>query len=194
MTMTTVGVVRTRVRKGILVGVGTLAIIAASVAPAHAQAQAQGQTQPKFELGASLANLTIGLGDNDFTSFGVPSSFFGLLNPGVYASIFAGPNISIDPQVGLTVLSGGGETAHILTLAGQVNYFTKGTDVSSPYIFGNVGLITATDSDSTTTFGGGVGYRIRAGDRLAFRLDGRLTHFGDGGGNTISVNLSLGGL
>lgn len=186
MTNATLGVLKTRIGKTISLGIAAAAILAATATPAQAQA--------KLELGASLANLTTGLGDNDGTSFGIPSSFFGITQPGVYASIFAGPNLSIDPQIGLIVVSGGGDTNHILNLAGQVNYYTKGTGASSPYIFGNVGLITATDSDSLNSFGGGVGYRILASEHVAIRLDAKFTHYSDGVGNTISANISLGGL
>ena len=170
----------------IRIGIATAIALAMTAVPARAQA--------KVELGASLANLTIGLGDNDFTTFGVPSSFFGLLNPSVYASIFATPRISIDPKIGLVVLSGGGETDHVLSLGGQVNYFLKGTDVNSLYILGDVGLVSISDSDSTTSFGGGAGYRWLIGDRIAIRTEGRLTHHTDGGGNSLSFNLSMGGL
>jgi hypothetical protein len=172
--------------KVIRVAVATAIVMAVTAVPARAQA--------KVELGASLANLTIGLGDSDFTTFGVPSSFFGLFNPGVYASIFATPRISIDPRVGLVVFSGGGDTEHVLSLGGQVNYFLKGTDVNSFYVFGDVGLVSISDSDSTTSFGGGAGYRWLIGDRIAIRTDGRLTHHSDGGGNSLSFTLSLGGL
>lgn len=172
--------------KVIRVAVATAMVLAVTAVPARAQA--------KVELGVSLANLTIGLGDNDFTTFGVPSSFSGLFSPGVYASIFATPNISIDPRVGLVVFSGGGDTDHLLNLGAQVNYFTRGTAASSPFIFGDVGLINASDDDSIATFGGGAGYRWLLGDRLAMRGDARFTHYTDGGGNSISVTLSLGGL
>lgn len=185
--MTTTGVIgKTVWGKVIGVGIATAMVLAVTAVPARAQA--------KVELGASLANLTVGLGDNDGTFFGIPSSLFGILSPGVYASIFATPQISIDPKIGLAVFSGDGDTSHILNLGVQANYFTKGTDVSSPYVFGDVGLISATDSDSVNTFGGGVGYRKLLGDRLALRADGRITHFSDGGGNNLSFTLSLGGL
>jgi hypothetical protein len=175
--------------KVIRVAAATVMVLVVTAAPARAQA-----TPAKVELGVSLANLTIGLGDNDFTTFGVPSSFFGLFSPGVYASIFATPNISIDPRVGLMVISGGGDTEHLLNLGAQVNYFTRGTAASSPFLFGDVGLLNASDEDSITTFGGGAGYRWLLGDRLALRGDARFTHYSDGGGNSISVTLSLGGL
>jgi hypothetical protein len=155
---------------------------------------AQAQDQPKFEVGTSLANITVGLGDNDFTSLGMPSGAFGLLSPGVYGSIFATPKVAIEPQVGLVVITGNGNTNHLLNLGGQVSYFTRGGAVSSPYIFGALGIISASDSDAITSVGAGAGYRIRAGDRVTLRMDGRLTRFSDGGGSSLSFTFSIGGL
>lgn len=176
------------VRRRMMVGLMAMLALAAAAVPAFAQ------DQPKVEVGASLANLTVGLGDNDFTTFGVPSSLSSFMTPGVYVSFFATPKIAIEPQVGLIVISGGGETDHLLNVAGQVSYFTRGAGASSPFIFGTVGLVNASDEDSVTSFGGGAGYRFRVGDSLTLRTDGRFTHFSDGGGNTLSLTLSIGGL
>ena len=172
--------------KVIGVGIATAMVLAVTAVPARAQAKA--------EFGVSFANLTVGLGDNDFTTFGIPSSAFGLVTPGVYASIFAGTNMSIDPKVGLIVVSGGGDTDHILSLGGQVNYFMNGTDASSPFLFGEVGLITESGDESITTFGGGAGYRKLLGERLVIRTEAKLVHFSDGGGNALVATVSLGGL
>lgn len=80
-------------------------------------------------------------------------------------------------------------------MGGQVDYFFKGTSDPSPYVFGAVGLVDITDSDETPkSIGGGLGYRIPAGDNLAFRVDGRFVHFTEGAGNVITVGLSIGGL
>ncbi len=173
--------------KWIKVGIAAVAVLASTASVARAQ-------ESKVEIGASMASAVIGLGDNDFKTFGVPAGGLGLFNPGLYASLFVTPKIAIEPQVGLQVISAGGDTETLMNLNAQVDYFLKSADVNSLYVFGAVGLATATDVDSTTNFGGGVGYRIRAGDRLAMRADGRLTHHSDGGGNILSFSLSIGGL
>lgn len=173
--------------KWIKVGIAAVAVLVGTASAARAQ-------ESKVEIGASMASAVIGLGDNDFKTFGVPAGGFGLFNPGLYASIFVTPKIAIEPQFGLQVISAGGDTETLMNLNAPVDYFLKGADVNSLYVFGGVGLATATDVDSTTNFGGGVGYRIRAGDRLAMRADGRLTHHSDGGGNTLSFTFSIGGL
>jgi len=169
-------------------------LIAASLvmgiaAPARAQA-------PAAEIGTSLMSLMVGFGNDSLgTTFGVPSGGFGIVNPGLYLSAFAGPKVAIEPQVGLIVLSSEGETAHFLNLGAQVDYFIKGTRESSPYVFGGVGLVHISHVDETPkSFGAGVGYRAVLGDRLTMRVDGRFTHYTNGGSNAIAITLSLGGL
>jgi hypothetical protein len=151
--------------------------------------------QPQFEVGANLTSVTVGLGDNDTTVWGVPSSSFGLLNPGVYGSIFVGPYVAVEPQLGLIWASTNGDSSHVLNFTGQLDYFLAGTEGSSPYVFGALGVFDASDSDQNPkSVGGGIGYRMPVGDRLAFRVDARYTHFTDDGGNALAFGLSIGGV
>lgn len=168
------------------------AVLTMFAEPARAQEYA-------VELGASLASLNVGVGEvNDFTTLSVPASGFGTLNPGVYASVFVGPRLSIEPQIGFVVASGGeGDTFHIVNVAGQVNYFLKGTAQSSPYVFGSVGILdySGGSGDNPVSVSGGAGYRIRVGTRLTFRFDGRYTHFTeDTTGDAVAFTVSIGGL
>ena len=151
---------------------------------------------PKAEIGASLATATFGLGhNNDGSTFGIPSGGFGILQPGVYASFFIGPYVAIEPQVGLIWASISGHSEHIVNFVGQVDYFVTGADSNSAYIFGAAGVIDVSGSSTTPkSVGGGVGYRIVAGDRLTFRIDGRFAHLTEGGGNTLSFGLTIGGV
>lgn len=153
------------------------------------------QADPKVEIGASLAGATLGLEENDATTFGVPSSELGIVNPGVYVSIFAGSQFAIEPQIGLIWVSSGGESDHLLNFAAQADYFMRGSAQSSPYVFGAIGVIDVSGSDTTPkSVSGGAGYRTALGDRLALRVDGRFTHLSDDGGNSLSFTLSIGGL
>lgn len=162
--------------------------VALTAATAHAQ-------RPTAELGASLAGVTIGLGDNRGSTFGIPSSGFGILSPGVYVSIFAGPNVAVEPQIGFLWASSGGHSEHLLNFVGQVDYFFSGTDVSSPYVFGAAGVINTSGSGpSPKSVSAGLGYRAPVGGRLAFRVDGRWAHLTDGGGNSVVFTVSIGGL
>ena len=148
-----------------------------------------------LEIGTTLMGVTVGTGDNDVKVLGVPSSTFGVLNPSVYASIFLGTRLAIEPQVGLIWAKTGGDSMHILHAAGQIDYFVLGTEAASPYVFGTVGVVDVSGSDTTPkAVGGGAGYRMRVGDRLTFRVDGRVTHFTENGGNAVAFGLSIGGL
>ena len=150
--------------------------------------------QRQVELGSSLVSLTAGLGDNNTNVFGIPSSGFGLVNPGVYAALFLGPNTAFEPQLGLIAVSGEGESIHFVHVAAQFDYFTNGTEAPSPFLFGSLGVLDSSGADSAASLSVGVGYRMPLDDRLAFRADIRLTHLGEGLGNTLTLQLAMGGL
>lgn len=170
-------------RAGVLAAV----FLAASAASATAQ--------PTFEIGSSLAGAIVGVGDdNDGTAIGLPAAGFGIINPGVYASLFLGSRVAIEPQIGLLYFSSDGDSEHILNLAAQVDLFLSGLDRPSLYLFGSVGAIdTSGDGTTPKTVGGGVGYRIPVGDHLAFRLDGRFVHLTEDAGDQVAITLSIGG-
>lgn len=168
-----------------------LAVLATMLAGA---ATAQGQ--PRVEVGASMAGVSVGLGDdNDVTMLGIPSSGFGLIDPGLYAALFAGDHFALEPKVGLVWVSADGESNHILNLTGQATYFVSGTTRPSLYLLAAAGVLDMSGDDSSPkTVAGGVGYRIPVGDRLVFRLDGRYLHATDDGGNQVLFSLSIGGV
>jgi hypothetical protein len=178
---------------GRLLRIGSLvAVLVTMTAPlAHAQ--------PRAEIGASLINGVFDLTDDGGATVGIPSGGFGILaNPGVYASFFVGERVAIEPQIGF-IWASNGDSAHIVNLVGQIDYFVRGTDERSVYVFANAGVLEASDADySPKSFGGGVGYRIPVGDRLTFRLDGRYTHvtseFEGGEGDLLAFTLSIGGV
>lgn len=151
--------------------------------------------EPKVEIGASMANLVVGLEDEDITVFGVPTAGFGFLSPGIYASFFIGRYVAVEPQLGLLVVSGDGDTEHIVNFVGQVDYFVQGADRSSPYVFASAGVLDFSGAGETPkSVSGGAGYRFRLGDRLVLRADGRFTHFTEDGGNMMALTFSIGGL
>ena len=175
---------RTSQSLGIAAVLGTLL-----ATPAHAQISG-------IELGTSLANVTFGLEDEDGTVLGIPSGGFGILNPGLYASIFFGERFAIEPQLGLILINSDFTgTQHILNFNTQVNYFLRGNRENSLYFFGGAGVINVSDAGTTpASLSGGAGYRLALGDRLTMRFDGRYTHFTDGGGNAIGFTASIGGM
>lgn len=147
------------------------------------------------EIGTSLAAFTFGVGKDNTTVVGIPAGGFGVLNPGLYASIFAGNRVAIEPQFGVVWIHDHGGSSHLLSFAGQLDVFLKSAEHDAPYLLVSGGLIDVSDSSTTPKFFGvGLGYRIRAGDRLTFRLDGRYAHYTEGGGNTVMFGVSIGGL
>lgn len=168
-------------------GILAAVLLAASAASATAQ--------PTFEIGSSLGGAIVGVGDdNDGTTIGLPAPGFGVINPGVYASLFLGSRFAIEPQIGLLYFSSDGDSEHIVNVAAQADLFLSGLDRPSLYLFGSVGAIdTSGDGTTPKTVGGGLGYRIPVGDHLVFRLDGRYVHLTDDGGDQVAFTLSIGG-
>lgn len=177
-----------------LVWILCLSAVLCVIAPSVARAQ------QRVEVGASLLNATFIVNDEKATLIGVPSSPFEIINPGLYVSFFLGERVSIEPQIGAIVVSANDDTNHLLNAAMQVNFFLKESTGSAPYLFASAGFIDASGADYTPkTFGAGVGYRMRLGDRLVCKIDGRyvrMTGSSDFGSDTdmIVVTLWLGGL
>jgi hypothetical protein len=161
-------------------------------------APAAAQDQGTVEVGVSLVNLSIlspSGGGSSEVLFGVPSGSFGLIAPSLYAALPLSPQISIEPQVGFIVVSRNGQSNHVVSVAGQLDCFLSEERGPAPYVFGSVGVVDVSGGGtSPKSVSGGIGYRMPAGGRLVFRLDGRYTHFTDNGGNAISFTLSLGGI
>jgi hypothetical protein len=170
--------------------------IAASLMAAVPPASAQ--SSKGVELGASLMNLSIVKptgGGSTQKLFGMPTGTLGIGGPGVYATFFATRHIGIEPQATLLVLSVGGDSSHVVNIAGQLDYFTAGHAVSSPFLFASAGVIDISAmSTNPKTVGAGLGYRWRMGGRLCIRVDGRYNHLTDDGGNMVAFNVSIGGL
>jgi hypothetical protein len=156
--------------------------------------------QPKAEIGASLVNGIIVLGDDDLATVGIPGGGFPIFGPGMYASFFLGERFAIEPQLGLLWLTADGESDYLVNFVGQVDYFVLGTERSSPYVFATAGVFAISGDDYTPkSFGVGAGYRMPVGGRLTFRIDGRYTRFTsesefDEGSNTVGFAVSIGGL
>lgn len=151
----------------------------------------------EVEVGTSMVSVLFGMGgDNeDLSAIGTPAAGFGILQPTLYGSFFVNARVSVEPQLGLVWVSQNGESVHFYHASVQGNYFLRGSSVRSPYVFGSLGVIDYTQSaenPKSLTFGGG--YRIPVGGRLTFRVDGRFSHLTEGGGNTLNINLSIGGL
>jgi hypothetical protein len=169
----------------------TFAFLALAVGRTPASAQG-------IEIGTSLFNGTFEAEDDGISAIGIPSGGFGIRNPGLYASFFAGQYVAIEPQLGFVWFSLDGESGHLLNFAGQFDWFPQGAKRSSPYVFASAGVLDAGDDYSPKSFGGGAGYRMLSGERLALRFDVRYTHytgeFADEDTNAVSFTVSIGGV
>jgi hypothetical protein len=113
----------------------------------------------------------------------------------VYIAFRASPRIMIGPQANFYWSTSNGVSGHVLHAAAQADYFLSNPRTSASFAFGSVGIVKSSFNDSTPmAFSGGFGHRIRVGDRLTFRIDGRLTRFTEGEGTTLGFGVSLGGL
>lgn len=141
-------------------------------------------------------------GRDALTSFSAPGG--GLLLPtgGMYATLFATPNVAVEPQVGFLVLSSGGNTDWLGSFGGQVAYHTRGGAQSSPYVGGNASWVRDIDEDSNFTLGGVVGYRVILPPGLGLRVEAGYRRWftqGDDGFdpvdfNQFTVSVGVGGL
>jgi hypothetical protein len=172
----------TRLRLGALLTVGLL------LAPSSVCAQSGG------ELGVSLVNATVGLAENRLASAGAPVSGFGLQSPAIYASIFLGPHVAIEPQFSFAWVTYRGNWSHVGSIGLQADYFMRGLETSSPYLFALGGVSHAGGADAF--WGAGAGYRVVRG-RLAFRFDAKYLHFFEairGASDNVAVGISIGGV
>ena len=170
--------------------------LAAALPPGPARAQS---AEVGFLSGLSVFTAD---GRDALTSFSAPGSGLVLPTGGMYATLFATPNVAVEPQVGFLVLSSGGNTEWLGSLGGQVAYHTRGGAQSSPYFGGNASWARDAGEDNSFTLGGVVGYRAILPPGLGLRIEaGYRRWFTRGDGdfdpvdfNQFSVSVGVGGL
>ncbi len=164
----------------------------APVAPAAAQSTEVGITSGLSVFTAS--------GSDAVTIFSVPGNGFVLPTSNLYVTAFATPNLAIEPQLGILVVSGGGDTDWLASVGGQVAYHTRGGAISSPYIGGNAAWIRDPGEDSNYALGGVIGYRAILPPGLAVRVEAGYRRWFTGGDfdpvdlNQFSLSFGIGGL
>ena len=177
-----------------------LALVALAVITLAPAALRAGEPEDrKAEIGVGIVGLSVYSQEGEtITTLGAPGSTFFM--PGtVYASFFVTRRLALEPQLGVVYFSGDDSSFHIATFAGQVGYFFKGRERPSPYVFGRGSLTNVGgegESDTASSLGGGLGYRLPLGGRALLRFEGRYDHrfeqdF-DSGADTFSVSVSLG--
>lgn len=179
----------------------TCTLLAARLAPA--------QEKPAAEIGTSVFGVTVlnqfGSGYPSSTFIGIPGLSGPEAQPLVYATIFASPSLTIEPQVGFSHSKArDGSTLTFVELGAQLGYLFTPAQKGSPYLaaslaYQNVRTSFSAFSSFPSTFTGpglGVemGYRIKVGTRFAIRFTGRYRRwFSDFSGlNELGAALGLG--
>jgi hypothetical protein len=114
----------------------------------------------------------------------------------IYLSMFASPNLVIEPRLSLNRVSSGGDSFTTLGVDGRVKYLFSGAMSNSGYLFEDGAVLRASggdDSESEFAAGGGVGYRNLITDAFAFHVEGRFLHWFDEFSSVNEFALAFGG-
>jgi hypothetical protein len=135
------------------------------------------------------ANMTIGLGDNSYTYFNLPS---GAVRVGFPIS----NQVSIEPRGRLSVTSGGGDTYTTYNLGvGALYHLNAAARMREGlYVKPSIGVagFSGDDSDSNFFAGIGVGLKRPILPQLGSRFEaGFVRNFGGGGSNGLELSAGL---
>ena len=161
-------------------------IVFAGTASAQARAAA---TQPSaLEIGVD-ANMTIGLGDNSFTYFNLPS---GAVRVGFPIS----NQVSIEPRGRLSVTSGDGDTFTTYNLAvGALYHLNAAARMRQGlYVRPALGVSGFSGDESDSNFFGSIGVGLKRPilTQLGSRFEaGFVRNFGNGGSNGLELSAGL---
>lgn len=160
------------------------------------------EKKQSVEIGTSVGVTIVSQSGESFTAVGIPvgqgpAPVFG--QGTIYATIFATPSVTIEPQATLTILSGSGTSITAIGGGVQTGYLFTPLARQSGYVAANAGLQHfGGDIGSATGFGFGpsIGYRFRVGTGFAIRFEARYRHWvGDFDGvNEIGLGIGLGGI
>ena len=167
----------------------SLAALVVFAGTASAQAStAASQAPSALELGVD-ANMTIGLGDNSYTNFNLPS---GAVRVGFPMS----NRVSIEPRGRLSVTSGDGDTFTTYNLAVGALYHLNAAARMREGIYLRPALgvsgYSGDDSDSNLFGSIGVGLKRPILAQLGSRFEaGFVRNFGNGGSNGLELSAGL---
>ncbi len=169
------------------------AVIVAALLLVPVTGFAQGGTTIEIGTGVGAGILTNG---GTLTSIGAPGGgVFG--QAPIYASFFVSNSVMIQPEMALTILSGGGETITTLGAAANVGYAFSGASGPSPYVAASGAVQYASaggSSNSEFAAGGKVGYRVLVNSGFAASFEAGFRRWFDSSVNEITIALRLGGI
>jgi hypothetical protein len=155
-------------------------LLAALLAPSAAQSQ--------VELGLDL-ELTYATEDPNITVVSLPNGF-------LRAGFPISPHISLEPRISFQYARASGSSVTLVDLQFGVLWHvstdrTRSTVYIRPF-FGHSHAGGSFASGDASSLGGGVGFKIPQGDRLALRLEGGYEHsLEDGGSGQIFALFGL---
>lgn len=160
----------------------TAGMLAALATAGHAQ-----RVEIGTQLGATIVN---GAGSTEFVA-GVPGAgtLFGLF-PTIYTTIFATPQLMVEPQV-LFLYSSAADAVDVSGVL-QFGYRLSGTARGSPFIAVHGGVFKETDQSSETMLGGSFGYHYNLSGGAAVRFEARYRRWIDSDVNDIAALIGFG--
>ena len=173
--------------------------VSAAITLLGSTAHAQGAAT--VELGTTLGASIYTQSGETVARIAVPGNGVGILSSigagsTLYTTFFSG-GVMVQPALGFSVLSGGGETITIIGLEGHVGYAFAGAGANSLYVTVHPAFAYASVSGiSDSEFGVGfrLGYRLLAATSLAVRFEVGYRRWFDTDINEITIGMALGTL
>lgn len=136
---------------------------------------ATAQEKAGTEIGTSLGVTIISQSGISSTHIGVPAGLGPFAQPSIYATIFASPAVSLEPQIAFFHVSSSGTALAFLDLAAQLGYWFTPGQKESAYLAASLAYQSLSDGRTTSGpgVGGEVGYRIKVGTGFAIRFMAR---------------------
>jgi hypothetical protein len=173
-------------------------LVALLLVPAALSAQQGSTVEIGSGIGASI--LTNG---GTITHISAPGpaqgsvGLFGAQAP-LYATVFFGKGVMVQPELSFNLLTGEGETLTMLAAAANFGYAFSGAARNSAYVAvsGAIQYVDTEFSDSDSEFGAGarVGYRVLVNEGFAVGFEAGYRRWFDSDLNEITIALRLGGI
>lgn len=165
------------------------ALLTTTILAALAAGPTVAQTPTKLEVGTHLGGTIAFNGGTEF-QFGIPAPTSFLAGPALYVSVFATPNLMIEPQIAFNWNSLVDDV--LLNGVLQLGYLLAPTSPSSVYFTVHGGWTTIYGEAESGLVGGGLGVRFLIKDRLAIRTEARYRRWTCSGCDLNEVGLQIG--
>lgn len=154
-----------------------LALMLALAIPIATQAQSTPAVEIGTQIGFSILRPATDNAESVFI-IGIPGGQGNFLaNSSLYAAFFPSESLVVEPEISLIRFSSDGDSFMLLGLTAGLKHLFAGTDVPSPFVGAEAGLLLESESDfdSNTDWvvGGSAGYRVPVRGALSVIFEGR---------------------